>query len=94
MNRNTMYDCLFAKGIKTSRQYIGRGYHIIFNIEPNQECDIVFDWGYIRGVQSIRLFTNECVIESRWEDMKVNVYYKDIDKFEVRLYEEQESKPL
>lgn len=61
-------------------------YHTEFRLNEGQvDCRIDFDWGYIRHVNRIHLCKNEMVVESKFADMKVNINYKDIKKFEVYI---------
>lgn len=90
MNRNMMYDLLKSKGMYPIfvHRNNAKAYHVEFRLNRNQtDCRIDTDWGYIRHVYSIHLCTNEIVIESRL-DMKVNILYRKIEKFEVLIEEE------
>lgn len=90
MNRNVMYDYLKSIGMYSVFHRRKHGYHTEFRLNnPNQkDATIYTDWGYIRHMRSIHLCANEMVIESEWSDMKINMYYKDISKFEVIIMEE------
>lgn len=90
MNRNQLYHYLKEKGLYGIFRRRKNGYHVEFC--ENAESDygiyrILTDWGYIRGVERIHLCTNEVVIESKYGFGKVNIFYKDMDKFEVELYD-------
>ena len=93
MNRNQMYDYLKSKGMYPIFVWRdnGKSYHTEFrlNNDKNQtDCMIVTDWGYIRHIYSIHLCADEIVIEAYMDRMKINIYYKDIEKFEVKIEEE------
>ena len=90
MNRNTMYEYLLSEGMYKIFRWADdrKSYHTEFR--PNKssgqiDCKVVTDWGYIRHVEAIHLCKNELVIESRFSDMKVNIFYKEIKKFEVEI---------
>ena len=88
MNRNTVYDYLKSKGMYGIFVWADnrKSYHTEFRLNNGQgDCWIYFDWGYIRHVESIHLCQKEMVIESKYSDMKVNVFYKDIKNFEVKI---------
>ncbi len=88
MNRNIMYEYLLSMGMyKIFRWKDDRkSYHTEFRLNEGQiDCKILTDWGYIRHVESIHLCKNELVIESRFSDMKVNMFYRNIEKFEVEI---------
>ena len=93
MNRNTMYEYLKSMGMyqmavwRESR----RKYHMKFVLNNDKKqtyCEIVTDWGYIRDVDTIRLCRDEIVVEAKWSDMKVNIKYKAMKKFEVYIESE------
>ena len=87
MNRNTMYDYLESKGMKPIFIHRKKAYHTEFRLDKNQgDCWIYTDWGYIRHVFSIHLCMNEIVVESKL-DMKVNIKYSSMKKFEVYIEE-------
>lgn len=91
MNRNVMYDYLKEKGMYAMFIWADdrKSYHTEFRLQPHQnDCYIITDWGYIRHVQSIHLCMNEVVIVGGFGDLKVNINYKDMQKFEVRIWEE------
>ena len=99
MNRNQMYLYLKDKGMYPCSIYRGKRsngkgkfYHTEFrlNQETQQSITIITDWGYIRGCTSIHLCTNELVVESDYGQCKINIYYKNIEKFEVRVEEIEE----
>ena len=50
------------------------------------DCDLITDWGYIRHIDAFYLCKDEVVIEAKYSDMKVNMKYKSIEKFDVRVY--------
>ena len=85
MNRNVMYDYLESKGMYAIFVHHGKSYHTEFRLDKDSQsyCEVITDWGYIRNVYSIHLCTNEVVIESKFGDMKVNVKYSKMEKFEV-----------
>jgi len=88
MNRNVMYDYLLSKGLYKIFIWADdrKSYHTKFRLNMGQiDCTIVTDWGYIRHVESIHLCKNEIVIESQYSDMKINIFYKEIKKFEVEI---------
>ena len=92
-----MYDYLKDMGMfPLMRGKVGgrkKKYYVSFVIDKDSDytdCLIVTDWGYIRHVDAINLCANEIVIEAKYSDMKININYKDIDKFEVKLYEDYE----
>ena len=88
-----MYDYLKSIGLfpvmhRRGKKKKHRIYHIEFTTDyhKNQIIEYIYtDWGYIRGAESIHLCQNEIVIESF--HTKININYKDIDKFEVYLAE-------
>ena len=99
-NRNRMYDYLdeieglyplkISHGGVTVDYGRKRFYHTEFRIDANTDAKsftIVTDWGYIRGCTSIHLCRNELVVESDFGNCKINMYYKNIEKFEVRIDE-------
>ena len=91
MNRNRMYNYLKSKGMYAIFQQRKGGYHVEFrlNHDLNQsDCTVVTDWGYIRHIYSIHLCRDEIVIEAYMDRMKINMYYRDIKKFEVMIVEE------
>lgn len=90
MNRNMMYEYLLSlKMYKIFRWADDRkSYHTEFrlnNDENQTDCTIFTDWGFIRHVDSIHLCKNEIVIESKFSDMKINMFYRNIEKFEVKI---------
>lgn len=90
MNRNMMYDYLLSVGMYKMFQWADdrKSYHVEFRLNSDKgqsDCKIITDWGYIRHIHSIHLCKNEIVIESRFTDMKINMNYKDIKKFEVEI---------
>ena len=91
MNRNMMYEYLKSLGMYGIFHRHKYGYHTEFrlNQEENQyDATIKTDWGYIRHIYSIHLCANEIVIEAHFSDMKINMFYKDINTFEVSIMEE------
>lgn len=95
MNRNTMYYYLKEKGLYSIRRWSDdrNRYHTEFR--PNRELDqknitIKFDWGYVRNVKYIWLYASEIVLEGAISDLKINVNYRDIEKFEVDIEYEDE----
>lgn len=93
MNRNQMYDYLKGLGLVPLFHWSDFGYHTEFvaDAKKNEMMEsVIFDWGYVRGFDSIHLCANEIVIECRHGFGKINVYYKDINKFEVRLMDRDE----
>lgn len=90
MNRNTMYD--YLKSLKMYQMSVWhesrKKYHMKFVLNSDEEqtyCEIVTDWGYIRDVHTIHLCRDEIVIEAKLSDMKVNIKYRTIKKFEVYI---------
>ena len=103
MNRNQMYIYLKDIGMypiarwRDSKRKTHPKYHIEFVVdkESNMVLDsIVTDWGYIRGFNRIHLFRDELVLESDHEFCKINIKYRNIEKFEVRLFEDEEYLPI
>ena len=91
MNRNVMYNYLKEIGLYPIfvHHESGKSYHVEFRTQQQHTYSIIeTDWGYIRRFSSIHLCTDEIVIETQIGEMKVNINYKDIKKFEVRLLEE------
>ena len=88
-----MYIYLKSLGMRPMMRWRGpkhRFYHTEFVPErtSNQTINmIILDWGYVRGFQSIHLCKNEIVIESDYGNAKINMNYKDINKFEVIIDE-------
>lgn len=69
-----------------------RIYHIEFTPDYREDYwieRIITDWGYLRGFNRIHLCLNEIVLENGM-GAKVNINYKDINKFEVVLEEDEE----
>jgi hypothetical protein len=92
MNRNVMYHLLKDSGMKDLTHWADdrRSYHTEFRLTDGQsDCTVLFNFGYVRHVYSIHLCSSEIVIESKWSDMKVNVNYRDIEKLEVRIEEDE-----
>lgn len=95
MNRNRMYEYLEEIGmysifVSHGQNYKGRRKYYHTEFRPNREMHkdrftIVTDWGYIRGCSSIHLCMRELVVESDFGHCKINMFYKNIEKFEVRL---------
>lgn len=92
-----MYELLKDLGMKPLFYGNKKGkkpkYYTKFTLDQESEqrdCLIETDWGYIRHVHSINLCQDEVVIESKYSDMKVNMYYKDIEKFDARIYYDDE----
>lgn len=91
MNRNQLYDYLTSLGLFPL--FIWRdkkSYHVEFrnNADSDEKIGaIVTDWGYITGVDSIHLFTNELAVTCGYEMGQINMYYSKLDKFEVRMEE-------
>lgn len=104
MNRNQMYNYLKSLGMKPIIHRRGkkgvkhRSYHVEFVIDReniNQTIRMIMtDWGYIRGFQSIHLCKEEIVVVSDYGTGKINMYYKDINKFEVIIDEIDEDEYL
>ena len=82
MNRSEIYNDLKIAGLKVRRVTKGYGYHIRMYY-PDMTGTIDLGCCYVRGFDEIALCTNEIVIISRFEDMKVNVKYKYITKCDV-----------
>lgn len=45
-------------------------------------------WGTIQGFSAIKLFKSGVTIISRYEDMRINIGYGNMKKFEVKFFEE------
>lgn len=93
MNRNQMYNYLKEIELFPKVHWGDRGYHVEFVEDTSKNYEItgiVFDWGFVRGVDSIHLCADEIVIECKFGFGKINVYYKNIDKFEVKMIEKDE----
>jgi hypothetical protein len=85
-----MYHYLKDKGlfplIHRNSKTRGKTYHIEFVEDKYKDKKIYAiktDWGYIRGFDSIHLCANEVVIVSDYGFAKINMYYKNINTFEV-----------
>lgn len=92
MNRNMMYEYLKEKGLYAIfvHRKDGKTYHTEFRLQPHQEeCTLITEWGYIRHIYSIHLCQNEIVVESKFGDMKVNIKYSRMEKFEIQIYEKE-----
>lgn len=92
MNRDEMYRLLKEHGMYPVMIWADnrKSYHIRFDLNRNRDqhdCMILTEWGYIRHIVSIHLCTSEIVLEAEYGRMKVNIYYRNIDKFEVRIEE-------
>ena len=94
MNRNLMYDYLMGKGLflkmiwRDTKKRTPK-YHVAFTLNKDEDqvdCDLITDWGYIRHIDAFYLCKDEVVIEAKYSDMKVNIKYKSIEKFDVRVY--------
>lgn len=94
MNRNTMYDYLNSLGMKPLANYYNKKmYYIAFVADKtNQEeiFEILTDWGYIREAWRISLCSNELVVQGRFSDVKINIKYSSIEKFEVHVWDKDE----
>lgn len=100
MNRNQLYNYLVDLGLKRlikhhyGKKFNGHyAYHTEFVPDMNTSMrieSIITDWGYIRGVNRIYICRNEIVLASDYDSCKINMNYKDIKKFEVRMYDENE----
>ena len=90
-NRSNIFTYMNTTGLSIRKHMMERGYYIEFYKDNNkhESVSVLTDWGYIRGVDSIALCTYEVVILSQWEDMKVNLLYRKMDKFEVRVLERE-----
>lgn len=94
MNRNELYQLLKELGMYPL--FVRRGkdrYHTRFVLnhdEGQHECHITTEWGYISYVEVINLYANEVKIEGRLTDMTININYKDIKKFEVEIFDEED----
>lgn len=90
MNRNVMYHYLTDLGLYSIRRWSDdrHRYHteFVMDRDSNQtDITIIFDWGYVRHVRYIWLCNSEIVIQGGLSDLKINVNYRDIEKFEVRI---------
>ena len=98
MNRNQMYQYLKEIGLYPVMHRRGpkkkhRMYHIEFVPDKNKNhriSHILTDWGYIEGFEHIHLYANEVALESNYEFCKININYRDIEKFEVVMFDEDE----
>lgn len=93
MNRNELYHYLKDIGLFGVIHHGERGYHFEFveDATKNLEINAVrFDWGYLRNVKRIHLCANELVLEGNLTEMKVNVFYRHINEFEVEMIEKEE----
>ena len=61
-----------------------RGYYVVFRYEDYRTGFIDLGCCYVRGFCEIALCTNEIVVISKYDDMKLNVKYKYISKVVVR----------
>ena len=91
MNRNVMYEYLESKGLflKVIRTNNSHKYYVTFTIDQESDqvdCDLITDWGYIRHIDTFYLCRDEVVIEAKYSDMKVNIKYRNIEKFDVRVH--------
>lgn len=89
-NRNLMYDYLKSLDMYPINRWADnrRSYHIEF--VPQDKCYYNFidlGWGYIRRFKGIHLCQKEVVITSDWKEMKINIDYEHLDKFEVKIFE-------
>lgn len=97
-NRNELYT--YLKGLGMYPMMVRRdkkSYSTEFRL--NQEIGqydskITLDWGYISHVSTIHLYAKEVHIEDKFGHMSININYKDIEKFEVEIYEENEKMNL
>jgi hypothetical protein len=83
-----MYDLLKEKGLKDLSIWADnrKSYHTEFRLQPSQtDCTVIFDFGYVRHIESIHLCSNEIVLEGKWSDMKLNVRYDKIKSIEVEV---------
>lgn len=93
MNRHMMYDYLKSLGLKALfiNKNRERGYHVRFTMDNDddsqQDLWVYTDWGYIRHIDSIHLCRGEVVIEARYSDMKINIEYSKMKKFEVKIWD-------
>ena len=84
MNRNKMYDYLKETGMKSLFYRKGKGYYVKFVLNLYiKYSQIIINDMYIRDFYSISLCTNEIVVRDEMDKMKINIKYKDIEKFEV-----------
>lgn len=98
MNRNQMYTYLKEIGLIPLIHHRGRKhrqpvYHMEFveDKESSLRIDsIITDWGYISGFNRINLYAREIALESNIDFCKININYKDINKFEVVMFDEDE----
>ena len=89
-NRYLMYDYLKTTGMKLlTIRTDKKKYHMEFVLDQTCQkyCEVITDWGYVRGVETIALCRDEVVLISN-NSMKVNIKYKHMDKFEVHCFEE------
>ena len=89
MNRSTMYD--YLKGIEELKPLFykhGKGYHVTF--VPKvwiKFSQIVVNEFLIEDFYSITLLIQKIIIKGEVSDMNVEIYYKDINKFDVYIEE-------
>lgn len=88
-NRSTIYDYMKTTGLSIRKHKMERGYYLEFykDNDIHETVSVITDWGHIREVESIALCTDEVVVLPKWSDMKVNILYKRMDVFEVRVIE-------
>ena len=92
MNRNEVYEYLKSQGLyPIARRHGKKKYHIEFvpNTE-NGQYEIYcayFDWGSITHIRSIHLCVDSVIIEGKLSDVEIQVYYKDMDNFEICMDE-------
>ena len=89
MNRSTMYD--YLKSIEELKPLFykhGKGYHVTFVPKVWVKfTQIVVNEFLIEDFYSITLLIQKIIIKGEVSDMNVEIYYKDIDKFDVYLEE-------
>lgn len=90
MNRNVLYNLFKEGGLKPFFNRKTRGYYVRFRFENEftRTGDIKINEWYIRGFSEIALCTNEIVIISKYEDMKINIKYIHIKNVELYLDED------
>ena len=85
-----MYNYLREKGMYSITRWSDdrKRYHMEFRLneaESQKDCTVFLDWGYIRHIKYIWLCTSEIVLEGAISDMKININYRNIEKFEVEI---------
>lgn len=85
MNRNMMYNLLNETDLVSRFIYYKnrKGYHTRFRYENWEIFNIDLGCCYVRGVCEIALCTNEIVLLSKYDGMKVNIKYSNIMKVEI-----------